>query len=77
MESLKKFKKEGLSLTSNEMKNISGGQNVYFWVVTTQVANDRLKMCQKRRCIGSEYVNDGPPYSTGEMCVYNPATGCN
>ena len=77
MKSLKKFELEGSALRSDEMMNISGGRNVYFWVVTTKVANDRLKMCQQQVWNGSSYENYGPAYSTGETCIYDPSTGCN
>ena len=57
LKSLKEFEKQANCLNSDELKNVSGGKNVYYTETTCRYGrDDQARMCQEYRHDGTQWV---------------------
>jgi len=70
LKSLKEFEKESNRMTSEELKNISGGLRQTYTIVTGSDGGDRQDMVQMWVWDGEKYVKDGIAYAQGKPYLW-------
>ena len=70
LKSLKEFENESNVMTSNELKNISGGVKRYNTLVTGEAHDDRQMVCQEFMFNGTSYEPIGMTTTVGPKYPY-------